>query len=67
MWTVVYIASGKKEAESIRELLAREGLLVKLREIALLEADSNYSVEVLVSELEVDEAMEIINLIPEGR
>lgn len=60
MWTVVYISSNQKEAEVIRKLLNEEGLLVKLRGIGLPNPVS-HSVEILVPESEVDEAMEIIN------
>lgn len=63
MWAVIYIAPGKKEAENVQRLLAGEGLLVKLREIGPLGMDGNSTLEVLVPESEVGEAMEIINLI----
>ena len=62
MWTVVYIAPNQKVAERIQLKLTAEGLLVKLRPIGQVQPDSVYSVEILVPELEVDEAMEIINL-----
>ena len=61
MWTVVYIAPNRKEAETIQNNLTAEGLLVKLRAIGALPSGSNSSVEVLVPESEVDEAMEVIN------
>lgn len=48
MWTVVYIAPNKKEAEKIRDLFLGEGLLVKLNEIITSEDDPAY--EVLVPE-----------------
>lgn len=60
MWTVVYISSNQKEAEAIRKVLIEEGFLVKLRGIGLPNP-VNHSVEILVPESEVDEAMEIIN------
>lgn len=60
VWTVVYISSNQKEAEAIRKVLIEEGLLVKLRGIGLPNP-VNHSVEILVPESEVDEAMEIIN------
>lgn len=63
MWTVVYIALGKKEAERLEKLLTAGGFLVKLRAIGLQQADNIRSVEILVPESEVDEAMEIINTI----
>lgn len=61
MWTVVFIAPNKKEAQRLEKLLISEGLLVKLRTIGLPQAGDNSSVEILVPESEADEALEIIN------
>lgn len=61
MWTVVYIAPNKRQAERLQQALVQEGLLVKLRNIGLPNANENGSVEILVPESEVDEALEIIN------
>lgn len=61
MWTVVYIAPNKKIADSLKELLTREGMLVQLRSIGLPNMGDSGAVEVLVPESEVDEAMEILN------
>lgn len=63
MWTVVYIAPNKREADRLKMLLATEGFLVKLRIIGLAQASDSCSVEILVPESEVDEAMEIINTV----
>ncbi len=63
MWTVVYIAPNNKEAEKLEKLLTKEGFLVKLKMIGLPQADCTCSVEILVPESEVHEAMEIINTI----
>ncbi|GAB6180285.1 hypothetical protein JCM14036_16040 [Desulfotomaculum defluvii] len=63
MWTVVYIAPNRKQAEKLQQALLREGLLVKLRNIGLPSGNDNGSVEVLVPESELDEALEIINTI----
>lgn len=63
MWTVVYIAPNKNEAEKLESLLTNEGLLVKIRVVGLPQANSGGPVEILVPESEVDEAMEIINTI----
>lgn len=63
MWTVVYIAPNKKEAEKIKNNLSTEGLLVKIKAVGLPQIGDNGPVEVLVPESEVDEAMEIINSI----
>lgn len=61
MWTVVYIAPNKKEAEKVRDLFLGEGLLVKLNEVAASEDDPAY--EVLVPESEVDEALELLGVV----
>jgi hypothetical protein len=47
----------------MKKLLSTEGFLVKLRTIGLPQANDACSVEILVPESEVDEAMEIINTI----
>lgn len=59
MWTVVYIAPNLAVAETLKDLLLKEGLLVKLRgprgptlEVA--------HIEILVPEAEVEEAHEIL-------
>ncbi|MEW6424045.1 MAG: glutamate decarboxylase [Bacillota bacterium] len=61
MWTVVYIAPTKKEAEKIRLVLSGEGILVKLKAIGQPQQGINCSIEILVPEAEADEALEIIN------
>lgn len=61
MWTVVYIAPHKKEAERIKDMLSSEGFLVKLKSVGLSQSSECGPVEVLVPESEVEEAMEIIN------
>ncbi|MDD2444003.1 MAG: glutamate decarboxylase [Desulfotomaculaceae bacterium] len=61
MWTVVYIAPNKKEAERLKKLLTAEGFLVKLRVSGLPQTSDSCSVEILVPESEVHEVMETIN------
>ncbi|MEG6616491.1 glutamate decarboxylase [Peptococcaceae bacterium 1198_IL3148] len=62
MWTVVYIAQNKAEAEQLKMKLTTEGLLVKVKPLGgNKDADAN-SYEILVPASEVDEAMEIINM-----
>lgn len=63
MWTVVYIAPDLKEAKKMEKILKAEGFLVKLRTIGLSQANDTSSVEILVPESEVDEALETINTI----
>jgi len=59
MWTVVYIAPNLAVAETLKDILLKEGLLVKLRGPgdATLEVAH---VEILVPEAEVEEAHEIL-------
>lgn len=61
MWTVVYIAPTKGVAERLKEEISNEGLLVQLRSLGLPNGRETGSVEILVPESEVDEALEIIN------
>ena len=61
MWTVVYIAQNEREADRLENLLAAEGIFVKLRMLGLSQANNACSVEILIPESEVEEAMYIIN------
>jgi hypothetical protein len=61
VWTAVFIAPHKKEAERIKEMLSGEGFLVKLKYVGLSQASECGPVEILVPESEVEEALEIIN------
>jgi len=63
VWTVVYIAPNKREADKLEKRLTVEGFLVKLRAIGPQQAGNTCSIEILVPESEVDEALEIINSI----
>jgi hypothetical protein len=56
MWTVIYIAQSEKQAETIRERLAGEGFLVKVRPVSV--ARQQY--EILVPESELDEVQEVL-------
>ena len=58
MWTVVYIAPNRKIALTIKELLEFEGIIVNLKGSAMAD-DQN--VEIMVSDLEIEEANEVIN------
>jgi hypothetical protein len=60
MWTVVYLAKNKKEAEKMSGLITQEGVLVKIQPVTkgANEEDSYY--EVLVPEAEVEEAHNIL-------
>jgi hypothetical protein len=61
MWVVVYIAPNKKIASFLRELLEFEGILVKLKDSGFRNKNrSEKNVEVMVSEMEIEEANEVI-------
>jgi len=59
VWTVVYIARSRKEAEKIRDCLVKEGLLVKLNLVGA-GSENNQTYEILVPEAEVEEALELL-------
>ena len=61
MWTVVYIAPNGATAELIKNYLESEGILVMLRPIGPPRLGSSASVEVMVPELEAEEAHEILD------
>lgn len=56
MWTVIYIASGEKTAETIKQKLTNEGFLVKLRQTNI----AKQQFEILVPESELDEVQEVL-------
>ncbi|BCJ88019.1 glutamate decarboxylase [Effusibacillus dendaii] len=56
MWTVIYIATGEKVADSIRQRLTQEGFLVKLRQTNI----AKQQIEILVPESELDEVQEVL-------
>lgn len=57
-WTVIYIAHDKSQAEHVKTILSREGILVNLRESG---AGSKRQVEVHVPEGEAPDAHEILH------
>jgi hypothetical protein len=60
MWVAVYIASNRRIATILKQLLEIEGILVKLKESnSLVKEERN--VEVMVTEIEIEEANEVIN------
>ena len=61
MWTVVYIAPHKREAERIKNYLHKEGFLVRLRPVGMSQENDCGPVEILVPESEVEEVMENIS------
>lgn len=61
MWTVIYIAPNRTNAEIIKEILSVEGLLVMLRPAGIPHFGDGGAVEVLVPESEAESAQEILN------
>jgi hypothetical protein len=62
MWVVVYIAPNRKIAAYLKELLELEGILVKLKDSRFKDkTKEEKNVEVMVSEMEIDEANEVIS------
>ncbi|MGD0152579.1 MAG: DUF2007 domain-containing protein [Thermacetogeniaceae bacterium] len=61
MWTVVYIASNRTNAEIIKDILSAEGLLVMLRSAGIPQFGDGGAVEVLVPESEAESAHEIMD------
>ncbi|KXG74932.1 hypothetical protein [Thermotalea metallivorans] len=57
MWTVVYMAHNKEDAEKIKKTLSKEGFLVKIRPIG---KEDNRVYEVLVPNGEVEEVHEAL-------
>ncbi len=64
MWTVVYIASNRATAETLKKILNKEGLLVMLRPTGIPHLGDGSTVEVLVPESEAEEAHEILSTTP---
>ena len=66
MWTVVYIAPDRTIAETLKNKLITEGLLVMLRAAGSPQVNDISAVEILVPELEAEEAHEILSSIWHG-
>ncbi len=60
MWVVVYVAPNRKVATYLKELLEIEGIMVKIKDSRFVSHDEK-NVEVMVSEVEIEEATEVIN------
>ncbi|HHV08153.1 MAG TPA: DUF2007 domain-containing protein [Firmicutes bacterium] len=60
MWTVIYVARNRTEAEMLKGILDQEGILVMLRAAGVPHLGSSGSVEILVSSSEAEEANEIL-------
>ena len=60
MWTVIYVARNRMEAELLKTVLDQEGMLVMLRSSGIPHLGNAGSVELLVPSSETEEAMEIL-------
>jgi len=60
MWTVVYIAPSRTNAESLKKVLSDEGVLVQLRAVGVPHGGDANSFEIMVPEAEVEEAHEVL-------
>ncbi|MFO7173598.1 MAG: glutamate decarboxylase [Bacillota bacterium] len=58
MWKVIYVASSQEVAARLRDALAREGLLVRLRPVGGTEGSG--PVEILVPRAEARDAYEVL-------
>ncbi len=60
MWTVIYIATNRMNAERMKDLLCAEGILANTRATGVASAIGDGAYEILVLESEAKEASEII-------
>ncbi|BBB92722.1 MAG TPA: hypothetical protein PKA28_03165 [Methylomusa anaerophila] len=60
MWTVVYIASNRAQAELLKNVLCNEGVLANTRPAGVVSTLGDGLYEILVLESEADEAHAII-------
>lgn len=60
MWTVIYIATNRIQAEKMKELLCTEGILANTRATGVASVNGDGAYEILVLESEASDAHEII-------
>ena len=60
MWTVVYIAYNNSVAEGLSNYLNDEGIMVRTHVLGLSKDGEPNQIEILVSELEAEDALELI-------
>ena len=58
MWTVIYIANHREQAEILKTILTEEGILVDIRPASVSQTDGMQ--EILVPESEANEAHAVI-------
>jgi hypothetical protein len=59
MWTVVYIASNRTQAERLKNILIEEGILAQIRAVGMSNTGEGMH-ELLVPESEAEEAHSIL-------
>ncbi|MDD3839896.1 MAG: hypothetical protein PHP06_04910 [Clostridia bacterium] len=60
MWTVIYMAHNKNDADSLRDILTKEGFLVKLKPVYKNVDERRNCYQILVPQTESEEAQEVI-------
>lgn len=60
MWTVIYIAANRAQAEGFKNLLDSEGILANIRPAGVVSMLGDGMYEILVLESEADEANVIL-------
>jgi len=60
MWTAIYIAINRIQAEKMKDLLCTEGILANTRATGVAAMNSDGAYEILVLESEANDANEII-------
>jgi hypothetical protein len=61
MWKVIYIAKDISFALNLEKILKSKGIITILNQLEISEDELNGNVEILVSNWEAQEAMDIIN------
>lgn len=60
MWTVIYIATNRIQAEKMKEILCTEGILANTRATGVASIHGDGAYEILVLESEANDANEVI-------
>ena len=60
MWTVIYIATNRIQADKLKDLLCAEGILANTRATGAAAINGDGAYEILVLESEASDANEII-------
>jgi hypothetical protein len=60
MWTVIYIATNRTQAEKLKNLLCSEGILANTRQAGVASVVGDGLYEILVLESEADEAHAVL-------